>query len=62
MTEHPGRDDKPLYQALIDAQKLAFAPLSFHAALALRDLGILETLAKFMPNGSRSSCVCRFMA
>jgi ubiquinone/menaquinone biosynthesis C-methylase UbiE len=42
----PGREEKPLYDALIDAQKLAFAPLAFHAALALRDLGILAALAE----------------
>lgn len=41
----PGREEKPLYEAIIDAQKLAFAPLAFHAALALRDLGILAALA-----------------
>ena len=45
------RDEKPLYEAIIDAQKLAFAPLSFHAALALRDLGILATLADCRPEG-----------
>ncbi|HEY0940107.1 MAG TPA: methyltransferase [Steroidobacter sp.] len=44
MRRRPGREEKPLYDALIDAQKLAFAPLAFHAALALRDLGILATL------------------
>jgi SAM-dependent methyltransferase len=40
----PAREEKPLYDSLIDAQKLAFAPLAFHAALALRDLGILAAL------------------
>ena len=43
--------EKPLYESIIDAQKLAFAPLSFHAALALRDLGILQTLADCRPEG-----------
>ncbi|HEY0680835.1 MAG TPA: class I SAM-dependent methyltransferase [Steroidobacter sp.] len=51
MTERPGRDEKPLYEAIIDAQKLAFAPFSFHAALALRELGILEALADCRPDG-----------
>jgi ubiquinone/menaquinone biosynthesis C-methylase UbiE len=51
MTGRPGRDDKPLYEAIIDAQKLAFAPLSFHATLALRDLGILAALAESRPDG-----------
>jgi SAM-dependent methyltransferase len=43
--------EKPLYDSIIDAQKLAFAPLAFHAALALRDLGILQTLADCRPEG-----------
>jgi SAM-dependent methyltransferase len=51
LTRRPGREEKPLYEAIIDAQKLAFAPLSFHAALALRDLGILATLAECGPEG-----------
>jgi ubiquinone/menaquinone biosynthesis C-methylase UbiE len=51
LTGRPGRDDKPLYEAIIDAQKLAFGPLSFHAALALRDLGILAALADNRPDG-----------
>jgi len=51
LTGRPGRDEKPLYEALIDAQKLAFAPLSFHATLALRDLGILAALADSRPEG-----------
>ena len=51
MTGRPGRDEKPLYEAIIDAQKLAFAPLSFHAALALRDLGILAVLAEYRQEG-----------
>ncbi len=45
------RDDKSLYETKADAQKLAFAPLAFHAALALRDLGILSTLANSGPTG-----------
>lgn len=51
VTGRPGRDDKPLYESIIDAQKLAFAPLSFHAALALRDLGILAVLAESRSEG-----------
>jgi ubiquinone/menaquinone biosynthesis C-methylase UbiE len=51
LPRRPGREEKPLYEALIDAQKLAFAPLAFHAALALRDLGILATLAEGGPDG-----------
>jgi SAM-dependent methyltransferase len=45
------RVEKPLYEGIIDAQKLAFAPFAFHAALALRDLGILEQLADSRPEG-----------
>ncbi len=51
LPRRPGREEKPLYEAIIDAQKLAFAPLSFHAALAMRDLGILATLADCGPEG-----------
>ncbi|MDY6946520.1 MAG: class I SAM-dependent methyltransferase [Pseudomonadota bacterium] len=51
MTRRRGRDEKPLYEAIIDAQKLAFAPLAFHAALALRDLGILSALTECAPEG-----------
>lgn len=51
MTGRPGRDDKPLYESIIDAQKLAFAPFSFQAALALRDLGILAALANARSEG-----------
>jgi len=39
------RDEKTLYEAKAEAQRLAFAPLAFHAALTLRDLGLLEALA-----------------
>lgn len=39
-----GSDKKSALQAKYDAQKIAFAPIMFQAARALRDLGILETL------------------
>ena len=51
MTGRAGRDEKPLYEAIIDAQKLAFAPMSFHAALAMRDLGVLAALAEVRQEG-----------
>jgi ubiquinone/menaquinone biosynthesis C-methylase UbiE len=51
LTGRPRGDEKPLYEAIIDAQKLAFAPLAFHASLALRDLGILTILADSRPEG-----------
>ncbi|PLX13195.1 MAG: SAM-dependent methyltransferase [Marinilabiliales bacterium] len=41
-----GNDDKSALQAKYDAQKIAFAPIMFHAAKALRDLGILKHLLK----------------
>lgn len=39
------RGRKSLYEAKAEAQKLAFAPFAFQAAMALRDLGILNALA-----------------
>jgi len=41
-----GKDDKSALQAKYDAQKIAFAPIMFHAAKAMRDLGILKYLLK----------------
>lgn len=41
-----GNDNKSALQAKTDAQKIAFAPIMFQAAKALRDLGILEYLRK----------------
>jgi ubiquinone/menaquinone biosynthesis C-methylase UbiE len=54
-----GRDEKPLYEAIIDAQKLAFAPLAFHAALALRDLGILQALADARTAGASAEHIAQ---
>lgn len=39
-----GNDKKSAFQAQYDAQKIAFAPIMFQAARALRNLGILETI------------------
>jgi hypothetical protein len=39
-----GNDKKSALEAKFDAQKIAFAPIMFQAALALRDLGILEVI------------------
>ncbi|MBP7076669.1 MAG: methyltransferase [Bacteroidales bacterium] len=39
-----GDDKKSAFQAQFDAQKLAFAPIMFQAARALRELGILEAI------------------
>ncbi len=41
-----GNDKKTALQAKFDAQKIAFAPIMFQAALALRNLGILELIKK----------------
>lgn len=41
-----GSDNKSAIQAKYDAQKIAFAPIMFQAARALRDLGILNYLLK----------------
>ena len=38
-----GSDKKRAVQAKFDAQKIAFGPIMFQAALALRNLGILES-------------------
>lgn len=38
------KDARTMADVAFDAQKLAFAPISFQAALALRDLGVLELL------------------
>jgi len=46
MSLNYGSDKKTAYQAVYDAQKIAFAPIMFHAAKSLRDLGILETIKK----------------
>ncbi len=41
-----GEDNKSAIQAKYDAQKIIFGPIMFQAALAMRNLGILETLKK----------------
>jgi len=47
-----GSDDKSALQAKYDAQKIAFGPIMFQAAKAMRDLGILEYLLKNRKKGS----------
>jgi len=46
MSWNYGEDKKSALQAKFDAQKIAFGPIMFQAALALRDLGILEEVKK----------------
>ena len=52
MGENFGNDNKSALQAKLDAQKIAFAPIMFQAARALRDLGILEYLLKNNSKGA----------
>ena len=44
--EDYGSDKKRAVNAKLDAQKLAFGPIMFQAAKALRDFGILDYLLK----------------
>ena len=46
MLEFYGNDKKSAVEAKTDAQKIAFAPLMFQAAKALRDFGVLKLLLK----------------
>lgn len=46
MARNYGNDEKSALQAKSDAQKIAFAPIMFQAAKALRDFGILSFLRK----------------
>ncbi len=46
-----GSDKKSAVQAKFDAQKIAFGPIMFQAARAMRNLGILEALDKNMKTG-----------
>lgn len=47
-----GSDKKSALQAKYDAQKIAFAPIMFQAARAMRNLGILEYLLKTKRKGA----------
>ncbi len=47
-----GNDTKSALQAKFDAQKIAFGPIMFQAAKALRDLGILDYLMKTRRKGA----------
>lgn len=51
MKQHFTEDKKTALQAIEDAQKIAFAPIVFQAALALRDFGVLQTLANQSKKG-----------
>ncbi len=47
-----GSDEKSALQAKFDAQKIAFGPIMFQAAIALRNLGILEYLLQNKKKGA----------
>lgn len=47
-----GNDNKSALQAKFDAQKIAFGPIMFQAAKALRNLGILDYLMKTRRKGT----------
>lgn len=51
MARNFGTDNKSALQAKYDAQKIAFAPIMFQAAKALRDFGVLELLKKSKKEG-----------
>jgi len=52
MNNDYGSDKKSALQAKFDAQKIAFAPIMFQAARALRNLGILDYLLKTKRKGA----------
>ncbi len=56
-----GSDNKSAIQAKYDAQKIAFAPIMFQAALALRDFGILELLKGSKKKGLKKEDIGRLI-
>lgn len=59
MARNFGSDNKSALQAKYDAQKIAFAPVMFQAAKALRDFGILELLKKSKKEGLKIEEIAR---
>ncbi len=59
MERQYGEDTKSALQAKYDAQKIAFAPIMFQAAKALRDFGILEYIRKQRKNGAKVSAIAQ---
>jgi len=53
------RDDLRAVDAKFEAQKIAFAPLAFQAALALRETGVLELLSGAGESGVTREAVAR---
>jgi len=56
-----GSDGKSALEAKYEAQKIAFAPIMFQAALALRDLGILEAVRQSRSRGITREEVARHL-
>jgi hypothetical protein len=54
-----GSDRKSALQAKFDAQKIAFAPIMFQAAKALRDLGILKLIRDHRSGGIELEDIAR---
>ena len=54
-----GSDKKSALQAKFDAQKIAFGPIMFQAARALRELGILELVKKSRKKGITKEEIAR---
>jgi len=54
-----GNDNKTALQAKFDAQKIAFGPIMFQAAKALRDFGILEYLLKNRRSGATTEEIAK---
>jgi hypothetical protein len=60
MMQQAYRDDSiRAIDAKFEAQKIAFGPIAFQASRALRDLGILEAVAKAKDEGVRSHAIAR---
>jgi len=57
-----GSDTKSALQAKFDAQKIAFAPIMFQAARALRNLGILEYLLKTKRKGADIETIAKSLS
>lgn len=54
-----GSDNKSALQAKYDAQKIAFGPIMFQAARALRDLGILKLIRSSRKKGIKIEKIAR---
>ncbi len=59
MNQDFGNDKKSAYKAKLDAQKIAFGPIMFQAAKALRDLGILAYLLETTSKGAELEAIAK---